>query len=265
VCLCVCVCVSGLRVCARVCVSACLTPEKGLGTMKAMTGPAWLLLVAASAAKAGSFQAATTPEEWRLPLDLLARDAQWATQRAPISLLALDNSLVRVGRANDSSKGATKEVQARMPHQSWFALFTFAFIVKCLCMLSNLLGQVSPIPQVLRFNKAGDTGDADAAPFISMLYGGFQWSFYGFLVFIVTGRSGFLVLVYSNIFGATLDVLYVSQFHRNCKNKESLHRLYMYYKIAAFLFTMQLLAILLLGTRNALFLLWNVVIHLWYR
>jgi len=199
-----------------------------------------------------------------LPLDLLARDAQWATQRAPISLLALGISLVRVGGADDSRKGATKEVQAKMPHKSWFALFTFAFIVKCLCMLSNLLGQVSPIPQVLRFNKAGDTGDADAAPFMSMLYGGFQWSFYGFLAFIVTGRSGFLVLVYSNIFGATLGVLYVSQFHRNCRNKESLHRLYIYYKIAAFLFTMQLLAIAS-GDPKRTFLLRNVVIHLWYR
>lgn len=217
--------------------------------MKAMmTGPAWLLLCAASAAAAGDFQ--VSPTEWRLPYDSLARGTQWVTRREPTSLLALDSN-VRVGRVDDSRKGATRE--AKIHPQSWFTLFTFAFIVKGLCMLSSFLNQVSPIPQVMRFNKVGDTGDVDAAPFMSMLYGGFQWSLYGFFAFIVTQRSGFLVLVYSNIFGGTLGVCYIYAFHRNCTNPESLRRLFIYYKIAAFLASMQLLAMLLLDTQNALF------------
>mmetsp|Transcript_116809 Transcript_116809/g.227140 ORF Transcript_116809/g.227140 Transcript_116809/m.227140 type:complete len:372 (-) Transcript_116809:38-1153(-) len=218
--------------------------------MKAMmTSSVWLLLMATSAAATGDFRLATTQlplADWRLPLDSLARDTHWVTRREPMSLLAVDNS-IRV----DGSKEIARE--AKQAHQSWFALFTFAFILKGLCMLSNLLGQVSPVPQVMRFHKTGDTGDADAAPFMSMLYGGFQWSLYGFFAFIVTGRSGFLVLVYSNIFGGTLGVCYVCEFHRNCKNKETLRRLFIYYKIAASFFSMQLLAILFLDTQNALF------------
>jgi len=221
--------------------------------MKAiMIGPAWLLLVAASAAAAG--QAATTPEEWQLPLDSLDRGTPWVSEREPTSLLALDSSSVRVSRIDEVRKAATKEAQAKVtPHQSWLALFTFAFVLKALCMFTSFLGQVSPIPQVMRFNKVGNTGDIDAAPFMSMLYGGFQWTLYGFFAFIVTGRSGFLVLVYSNVFAATLGFCYVFGFHRNCKNKESLRRLFIYYKIAAFFFSMQLLAILFLEVQNALF------------
>lgn len=221
--------------------------------MKAlMTGPAWLLLSAASAATAGE-KHIQVPSEWRLPYDSLARGTQWVTRQEPTSLLALDSSVVRVGKVDDARKGATREAQAKMPHQSWFALFTFAFILKGFCMLSSFLNQVSPIPQVMRFNKVGDTGDADAAPFMSMLYGGFQWSLYGFFAFIVTRRSGFLVLVYSNIFGGTLGVCYIYAFHRNCRNAESLRRLFIYYKIAAFFFSMQVVAMLLLDTQNALF------------
>jgi len=213
-----------------------------------MNGSAWLLLITAGAAAAGDIR--VPPAEWRLPLDSLAPGTHWITRPEPTSLLAL-NSSVRTGKVDGSRKRATKEAQ--LPHQSWFGLFTFAFILKGMCMFSSLLGQVSPVPQVMRFHKTGDTGDADAAPFMSMLYGGFQWSLYGFFAFIVTGRSGFLVLVYSNILGGTLGVCYVSEFHRNCRNKEALRRLFFYYKVAAFFFCVQLLAILFLETQNALF------------
>merc|ERR1740130_2379071 len=96
---------------------------------------------------------------------------------------------------------------------------SFAIIIKALCMMSNILFQASPLPAAKLFMEQGDTGDTDSAPFISIAYGSSQWCFYGLFAFIVTGKSGFLVLVYSNIVGAILGLYYVYSFNKNCSNK----------------------------------------------
>jgi len=116
-----------------------------------------------------------------------------------------------------------------------------------------MMGQVSPIPQVQKFHKRGSTGEADAAPFISMLYGSLQWSFYGCFAFVVTGKSGFLVLVYSNIFGCVLGFYYVHGFLSNCKSERSLQRLSFYYRTVSVLVLIQILAFMTLEMHNALF------------
>jgi len=153
--------------------------------------------------------------------------------------------------ATVASKGTTAQ---KMSPRSWFALtFSFAFVVKTLCMMSNVLFQVSPIPQVRLFDKMGDTGEADAAPFISILYGGCQWCFYGFFAYVMTQKSGFLVLVYSNVAGAILGVYYILGFQRNCKNPESLRKLFMYYQAASTLAILQVLAMIVLPRERALF------------
>jgi len=127
------------------------------------------------------------------------------------------------------------------------------------------LFQVSPIPQVRQFSKLGDTGEADAAPFISILVGGCQWCFYGLFAFMVTKKSGFLVLVYSNVLGAFLGVYYIWGFQRNCRSERSLRKLFMYYQAACTLVVVQVIAIWTLPSQQALFFcglvssVWSVV------
>lgn len=137
----------------------------------------------------------------------------------------------------------------------WFAFtLSFAFVVKTACMLSNIIFSMSPIPQVRQFSKAGDTGPIDAAPFVSILYGGGQWCFYGLFAYLVTKKSGFLVLVYSNVLGAVLGVYYVWGFRINCRDKFAQHRLKKYGQAAAMSVSLQVLAILVLSRRRALLL-----------
>mmetsp|Transcript_42038 Transcript_42038/g.121453 ORF Transcript_42038/g.121453 Transcript_42038/m.121453 type:complete len:515 (+) Transcript_42038:184-1728(+) len=142
-----------------------------------------------------------------------------------------------------------------IPSRSWFALtFSFAFMIKALCMASNVIFQVSPFPQVMQFNKLGDTGEVDAAPLVSILYGGCQWCFYGTFAYVVTQKSGFLVLVYSNMLGAFLGFYYLWGFQRNCRNKQSLRNLEAYLRAASSVALMQLAAMMVLPRHKALFL-----------
>merc|ERR1719484_505587 len=98
---------------------------------------------------------------------------------------------------------------------------TFALVIKVLCMAGNVLVQVSPYPQVNRWESRGCTGEADAAPYVSIAFGGCQWCFYGMFAWIVTSRSGFLILVHSNCLGAVLGTYYVVAFLRNCRNEDA--------------------------------------------
>ena len=49
-----------------------------------------------------------------------------------------------------------------------------------------LLWLRSPFPQVSRWDIRKCTGDADAAPFVSIAFGGCQWCFYGMFAWLVT-------------------------------------------------------------------------------
>jgi len=82
-----------------------------------------------------------------------------------------------------------------------------------------MIVQVSPYGQVRRWEMRGDVGSADSAPFISIAFGGWQWSFYGLLAWIKTGRTGFLVLVQSNILGALLGTYYTIAFWLHCQSE----------------------------------------------
>mmetsp|Transcript_79447 Transcript_79447/g.125442 ORF Transcript_79447/g.125442 Transcript_79447/m.125442 type:complete len:472 (+) Transcript_79447:139-1554(+) len=133
------------------------------------------------------------------------------------------------------------------------ATFSLALIVKILCMLSNVACHVSPLPQVQQFHKLGDTGEADSAPLMSILYSGSQWVFYGNFAYCMTGKSGFLVLVYANITGAILGVYYVWGFQQNCRDQKALQQLQLYCRAAAFVFSLQFLAVWSLSFSSALF------------
>lgn len=119
--------------------------------------------------------------------------------------------------------------------------------------MSNVLFQVMPVPQVLKFEKEGNTGEADAAPLVCILYGGSQWCFYGLFAFLVTQKSGFLVLVYSNFVGAFLGFYYIWGFQNNCKNPITLRKLFRYYQVVGLLVFMQVIAITTMARQQALF------------
>merc|ERR1719207_390090 len=94
--------------------------------------------------------------------------------------------------------------------------------------MSNVLFQVSPLPSVKQFQAKHDVGEADAAPYVAIAFGGCQWCFYGLFAYLVTSRSGFLVLVQSNFLGAVLGTYYVTTFYRNCHKEDILSTLQKY-------------------------------------
>jgi uncharacterized protein with PQ loop repeat len=89
---------------------------------------------------------------------------------------------------------------------------TFEFILKVLAIGSNVLLQLSPMRLVTEFRLRKSTGDLSVFPLIALTACGFQWSFYGYFAFNVTGNSGFLMLVYANILGFVLGCYYVLNF-----------------------------------------------------
>jgi uncharacterized protein with PQ loop repeat len=127
------------------------------------------------------------------------------------------------------------------------------FMVKTMCMMCNIFYQASPLPLITEYRFKGDTGDADLAPFIATAYGGWQWCFYGLFAYIVTGKSGFLVLVYSNVVGATLGLYYVYSFNLNCKDKHMIEKRQIYYYVLMSIVSIQFVAIMSLEPVRALF------------
>merc|ERR1719230_915471 len=119
--------------------------------------------------------------------------------------------------------------------------------------MCNIFYQASPLPLISEFQTKGDTGGADLAPFIAVAYGGWQWCFYGLFAYIVTSKSGFLVLVYSNVVGATLGLYYVYAFTLNCNNVAMIQRSTKYYQALACIAGTQFVAILVLQPVRALF------------
>lgn len=143
------------------------------------------------------------------------------------------------------------------PHKSVFSFFkvsiSFAFLVKAACMLSNVLSQASPLPVVRKYELDKDTGTADSGPLMSVAYGGWQWCFYGFFAYLVTEQKGFLVVVYSNCFGAFVGLYYLFVFQRHCQDANKLQRVTKYCYMLAVIIVVQALAICVLPPLRALF------------
>ena len=121
-----------------------------------------------------------------------------------------------------------------------WASLSLMSMLKAFCMAGNILVQLSPYPQVQRWESTGDTGDSDAAPYVSIAFGGWQWCYYGIFAFTVTKRSGFLILVHSNCLGAVLGTYYSWAFYRNCKYDYALAGLQRYSSAVVMLVLFQL-------------------------
>jgi len=131
---------------------------------------------------------------------------------------------------------------------------SFALFVKAACMISNVIFQVSPLPQVQQWVSQACTGEADSAPFVAIAFGGWQWCFYGIFAWLITQRSGFLILVHSNCLGALLGTYYSFAFERHCKSQSNMSGFWAYLRVAAGLAAIQFAAMLLLPIARALFL-----------
>lgn len=129
---------------------------------------------------------------------------------------------------------------------------SFTFVLKSLCIATNIIYQVSPLPIARQFAIKGDTGDTDPAPFLSVAFCCCQFSFYGLFACVATGKTGFLVLVYSNMLGILMGTYYVYSFLSNCVNPKSLRLTSLYLKAIAVVVGCQLAAMLALPVGRAL-------------
>jgi uncharacterized protein with PQ loop repeat len=132
--------------------------------------------------------------------------------------------------------------------------FTLVGIVKTLCVTGNMISQVSPFPQVQEWQKRGDTGEADAAPYVSIAFGGWQWCYYGVFAWWVTGRSGFLILLQSNCLGAILGTFYTITYFRTCPSESALMALFKYLSAVSGLVLFEVCTVVALPAQHALFL-----------
>jgi uncharacterized protein with PQ loop repeat len=127
-------------------------------------------------------------------------------------------------------------------------------VIKAICVMSNMVVQVSPFPQVRNWEALGDTGETDAAPYVSIAYGGMQWCFYGLFAYMVTWQSGFLILIEANSLGAMLGAYYTATFFRVCKSESSKASACNYLSAAASLAVFQVCTIGLIPLQRALLL-----------
>jgi len=163
----------------------------------------------------------------------------------------------------DSQLGAPRlALLQQQPHPlasggSWFSILrltiSFTLMIKSLAILSNVVMHISPFPIVKEIEKLECTGDKDSAPFVSIAYCSSQSAFYGLYAYWVTSRSGFLVLCYSNVVGVSMGMYYVYTFLGNCKNVDIMSLTRNYLKAAAFLVSIQAIAILALPAPRSLF------------
>jgi len=127
-------------------------------------------------------------------------------------------------------------------------------LLKAACMLSNMVFQMSPVPLIKTIVSKQDTGDVDAAPLICIAFGCCQWTFYGMFAWWVTAKGGFLVLVYANVMGAILGIIYVMLYHLHCKSQDWWRQLVMYYRIAVFAALLQVVVLYSCPRQQALFI-----------
>jgi len=136
-------------------------------------------------------------------------------------------------------------------HYYWNCL-NLVFLIKAACMMSNVVVQMSPYSSIKKIRSDKNTGDFDAAPLVSIAFGCVQWSFYGIFAWLVTGKAGFLIVVYANGFGAFVGIFYVASYHTYCQCQQARMKLYQYYHMVVNLVVIQVCAIFTFSLERAL-------------
>eukprot|EP00927_Polykrikos_kofoidii_P031671 TRINITY_DN27194_c0_g1_i1.p1 TRINITY_DN27194_c0_g1~~TRINITY_DN27194_c0_g1_i1.p1 ORF type:complete len:411 (-),score=52.56 TRINITY_DN27194_c0_g1_i1:87-1319(-) len=185
-------------------------------------------------------------------LDKLQQQTQHEEQRRLLQVQLQQHELEQI-REIEEHTSLRQSVLGRSVFSVFHIALSFTLIIKFLCISSNVLCQISPWPIIERCRKKSDTGDMDSAPFIGIFFCSCQSSFYGLSAFFVTGRSGFLILTYSNILGVTLGLYYVVTFLRNCSSRKVLEMTSIYLRCVAAGVTTELSCLLTMPAWRALF------------
>jgi len=178
-----------------------------------------------------------------------AKQAATMAAIAPAAVVIRPPITVPAGDSWSTPQYYTSQIQGLL------AGLSFVMVVKAMCIAGNVLVQVSPFSAVRRWDVRGCTGEADPAPYVSIAFSGCQWTFYGIFAWLVTSRSGFLILVHSNILGALLGMYYVTTYLRNCRCDDSIRSLQKYLSAVAALGLLQVCAMSVLPAERALFLI----------
>lgn len=136
-------------------------------------------------------------------------------------------------------------------HYYWNCL-NVVLLIKAACMMSNVVVQLSPYESIKKIRSDKNTGDFDAAPLVSIAFGCVQWSFYGIFAWLVTGKAGFLIVVYANAFGAFVGIFYVVSYHTYCQCQKTRSKLFQYYQMVGNLIIIQACAIWSFSLERAL-------------
>jgi hypothetical protein len=117
----------------------------------------------------------------------------------PLGVTAISDS---APSNNTSSSYQLPVVSMPKPEdETW--MINFEFVIKILAITSNIILQLSPLKPVT-------TGTAmSPIPLLAIAACGYQWSFYGYFAYTVTGNVGFLFLIHSNILGLILGMYYI--------------------------------------------------------
>lgn len=188
------------------------------------------------------------------------------THLPPMSELQMDQTdqldLTRAAKAADSQLArffgvveygfSPRDCQSWWCPATWLSYLNFVFVLKSLCVISNLAQQVSPYPSVQKFEAVLDTGDNDPLPYVAIGFNGAQWCFYGLFAWKMTGNHGFLILVYANVLGAVLGCYYTLAFQRCCRCEQTLRKLTNYCGVAGAVAALQVSALIIMSPENAL-------------
>lgn len=182
-----------------------------------------LLLVGLDASSAAHLSAASRaelrPDVWA-PKVLSAKTLSSKTKTTVLPAVTQPAATVLAAPASAVQALRTGQAQheAQVLDRAAYLSGNLLLVLKFLCIVSNVLFQLSPFARVLRFKAEGSTGDADPAPIVSIAFASCQFLFYGAFAFVVTGKAGFLVLVYSNIIGVVVGFFYSVSYWSYCSD-----------------------------------------------
>ncbi|CRG94369.1 MtN3-like protein, putative [Plasmodium gallinaceum] len=98
------------------------------------------------------------------------------------------------------------------------------YFLKILSTSSSIFMQLILFPTIFKILKRKSTGELDGLPYLILFYSSFLWLIYGILI----NNSA---IVFPNLVGLLLGILYSLVYHKNCKNMWLKQKLYSYYKI----------------------------------
>ncbi|CRG98684.1 MtN3-like protein, putative [Plasmodium relictum] len=98
------------------------------------------------------------------------------------------------------------------------------YFLKILSISSSIFMQLILFPTIFKILKRKSAGELDGLPYVILFFSSFLWLIYGILI----NNSA---VVFPNLVGLLLGILYSVVYHKNCKSMWLKQKLYSYYKI----------------------------------